>query len=133
MKYLILLALLFSCATRPTPQRVEIHWIQLAIKALPTDLVYESIELHEVQQYWFDAKSGFRSYKAQQYDCEDFTRTLINYIMLNHDYTRTPAICDARIEGHSLLGFTNDKGEFIYIDVQSGKVVENVTIIDRIY
>lgn len=133
MKYLILIALLFSCATRPTPQRIDIEGVQLAIKTVPTDLMYESIELHEVKQYWFDAKGGFRTYKAHQYDCEDFTRTLINHIMINHDYVKTPAICDARIKGHSLLGFTNNKGEFIYIDAQSGKVVENITILDRIY
>ncbi len=133
MKYLILIALLFSCATRPTPKRMEIHWTNLAIKTVPTDNFYESIELYEVKQYLFDTKGGFRTYEANQYDCEDFTRTLINHIMINHDYVKTPAICDARIKGHSLLGFTNNKGEFIYIDAQSGKVVENITILDRIY
>ena len=132
MKYLILL-LLFSCATKPMPERVSFKWVDLAIKTMPTDLVYESIELDEVRQHWFDCKASFKAYKAHQYDCEDFTRGLIAYIMLNHDYVNTPAICDARIEGHSLLGFTNSKGEFIYIDAQNGKVFKDVTILDRIY
>jgi hypothetical protein len=104
---------------------------------MPTDLKYESIELNEVRQYWFECKNMIqlenRFYIKDQFDCEDFTRQLKAYIMLKHNYNLTPAICDARIKGHSLLGFVNNKREFILLDAQTGKVVENVTVLKRIY
>ena len=137
MKIRILIGLVFflaSCSTvKVEHRRLKLDWTDVAVKTLPTDLEYESIELDEVRNYWFEAKKNFRLYKIHQYDCEDFTRYLITHIMLNHDYEYTPAICDARIWGHSLFGFTNNKGEFIYMDAQSGKVIKDPKILDRIY
>ena len=137
MKYLLALALLLSCTTTQKYERVEFQWHYLAFDSMPTDLKYESIELEEIRQYWFECKNMIqlenRFYIKDQFDCEDFTRQLKAYIMLKHSYNLTPAICDARIKGHSLLGFVNNKREFILLDAQTGKVVKNVTVLKRIY
>ena len=137
MKHLILIAFLISCNSVKNYDRAEFKWVQLVRDVRPTDLMYESIELEEVKQYWFECRNMLfknnRHYKDDQFDCEDYTRQLKAYIMRKHNYTLTPAICDARITGHSLLGFVNNKREFILFDAQTGKVVKNVKVLQRIY
>ena len=107
------------------------------VKTVPSDMEYESIELEEVRRYiqlTLDSltKKGI-VYKQGVFDCEDYTRAAMSYIMINHSYTLAPAICDVHIIGHSLLGFHNNKGALVLIDAQNGRVWEDQEVIDRRY
>jgi len=130
VKYLALI-LLFSCSSIQLTDRVDFNRFEfMDSKTMPidTDTEFESIELHEVHQYWFECKQMLKNksiyYKLNQFDCEDYTRQLMAYIMRSHSYMKTPAICEVIIKNHSLMGFYNSKREFILIDANNGKLVK---------
>jgi len=130
MKYIVII-LLFSCTSIQLTDRADFNRFELMdSKTMPidTDTEFESIELHEVRQYWFECKQMLKNktihYKANQFDCEDYTRQLIAYIMRSHSYIKTPAICEVIIKNHSLMGFYNSNREFILIDANNGKLVK---------
>ena len=140
MKQLIpvLLLLLCSCATSIKQDRADVY---LAYGSDREDLHFESIELDEVKTYAFDFKSYIASkgvyYSKGAFDCEDYVRGLIAYIMVNHKYTLTPAVGQCKIKGkegyHMLLVFNDKQGNERYFDVQLGKERRDVNIIYKRY
>jgi len=130
MKHLVII-LLFSCSSIQLTDRADFNRFEfMDSKTMPvdTDTEFESIELHEVRQYWFECKQMLNErpiyYKLNVFDCEDYTRQLIAYIMNSHSYIKTPAICEVIIKNHSLMGFYNSNREFILIDANNGKLVK---------
>ncbi len=133
-----LLLLLCSCDTSIKQDRADVY---LAYSSEREDLHFESIELDEVKKYAFDFKSYIASkgvyYSNGAFDCEDYVRGLIAYVMVHHKYTLAPAIGQCKIikgnEAHMLLVFNDKQGNERYFDVQLGKERRNVDIIYRRY
>ncbi len=127
MKYLLLLFLV-SCGSVDVHDRELIHYSDVINNKtfVCSDTEFESIELSEIQGYRFDCKRMLEdegiTYEENQFDCEDYTRQLIAYIMREHKYKKTPALSSVIIPRHSLMGFYNNKKDFIMIDASTGVV-----------
>jgi len=126
-KLLTLALILSSCATQQDYTSKDRKVIIATFDA--EDSAFESIERDEVAQYALDYRShlfanGVR-YKEDIFDCEDYVRGLIAYIMTHHKYTFSPAVGQSKavFEGgaHMVLAYIDKKGKERYFDVQSGR------------
>ena len=124
MKKLLLVLLLATSCSNLTSPRADMR-LYTSLKPAE-DLVFETIELHEVEHYAWEFNNTLKhkgiKYSVDVFDCEDYVRGLIAHIMLRHKYTRTPAVGQCKVlrpaGWHMVLIFVDKRGTVRFYDVQ---------------
>lgn len=112
----------------------------LKIHVMPTiarDKKYESIEFDEIKRLAISFKQHLKrkgiQYKEDVFDCDDYSRGFVAWVMINHDYKLTPAVGTVHIDGHMLNCFYDDQGKIWYYDVQNYKLTESQNVIGILF